>query len=229
MKSAFALVGLFTLVSATVDDDSASQERASEPYVLTTCPMSGEELGARSESVVVVDRGRELELCCAHCAENLEANADEVHAAADAAMAADQRPFYPLDTCIISGEPLTQEGEDVGRDVVVKNRLFRVCCEHCEGLVRGEGMEAAFERLDAAVVEAQRPEYPLEMCAVNKRGALGSMGEPTEQIVANRLVRFCCANCEPRFLRNPRRYLPAVDEAWAPIHARASEAEGEDG
>ena len=40
------------------------------------------------------------------------------------------------------------------------------------------------------------------------------MGEPSEMVVAGRLLRFCCANCEPKVEADPVKYLQAIDRAW---------------
>ena len=41
------------------------------------------------------------------------------------------------------------------------------------------------------------------------------MGEPTEMVIAGRLVRFCCASCEPKVRANPLPYIEKIDAAWA--------------
>ena len=228
MKSALILATLCSLAPIALDDEE-SAERACEPSTLGICVAGGEELGARRDNVLIVDRGRELELCSEHGADGLGERADELHAAADAAMAADQRPYYPLELCLVDEEALVVEGEHEAHELVLKNRLFRLCSARCAETLAGDALEAAFVRLDEAVAAAQRPDYPLENCAVNLRGALGSMGEPVELVLANRLVRFCCKNCEPRFGRDPRRYLPRLDEAWAPVFAALAESAGGDG
>ena len=48
----------------------------------------------------------------------------------DDAIVAAQSADYPLDVCVVSGEVL---GDDHGEpiDLVVENRMFRVCCKSC--------------------------------------------------------------------------------------------------
>jgi hypothetical protein len=41
------------------------------------------------------------------------------------------------------------------------------------------------------------------------------MGDPSEIVLAGRLVRFCCAMCEPKVIADPVKYLAQLDEAWA--------------
>jgi hypothetical protein len=42
-------------------------------------------------------------------------------------------------------------------------------------------------------------------------GPLGSMGKPTEMVVAGRL---CCAGCEPNVIADPVKYLAAINQTW---------------
>ena len=66
------------------------------------------------------------------------------------------------------------------------------------------------QKLDAAYADAQRADYPLEMCVVS--GAkLGSMGEPVEIVAGNTLVRFCCQSCVPTFKKNPSEFLSKIE------------------
>ena len=44
-------------------------------------------------------------------------------------------------------------------DVVVQNRLVRVCCNDCKAEIEKDPA-AAFKKLDAAVIAAQKPGYP---------------------------------------------------------------------
>ncbi len=69
------------------------------------------------------------------------------------------------------------------------------------------------KKLDKAAADAQRKDYPLTTCIV-AGGELGSMGEPSEMVVAGRLLRFCCASCHPKVKADPLRYLRIIDEAW---------------
>jgi type II secretory ATPase GspE/PulE/Tfp pilus assembly ATPase PilB-like protein len=120
----------------------------------------------------------------------------------------DQRPLYPLTTCLVSGDELPAESTV---EIVVGNRLVRLCCPACEKPLRDEA-HRHMKRLDKAVADRQRPDYPLTTCIV--AGArLGSMGEPTEMVIAGRLFRFCCASCEPKVNAEPARFIKVLDEA----------------
>lgn len=181
-----------------------------DPYVLGTCPISGKTLGEGAVTKTIDDR--EVRFCCGGCPEAFEASKEEQFAKLDKAMIADQMAYYPLKTCLVGGESLYDNGEDIATNYVYKNRLVRFCCSDCiEEFKKDPASYIA--TLDSAVVKAQREAYPLNTCLVGK-GELGSMGEPTETIVANRLVRFCCGMCEPKLRKDPSKYIPALDEAW---------------
>lgn len=216
--------------------DSEVKERPSEPYLLPTCPVSGEKLGSMGDPVVLTVEGREVKLCCKGCVRKIEKDPAKYLATVDEKLTADQKPYYPLSTCVVSGEPLVEDGEDIAIDVIVKNRLFRVCCKSCIRKLKADS-ETYFTALDSAVKQAQDEDYPLDTCIVRDKSKLGSMGDPAELVIGNRLVRFCCSGCQPKFVAAPATYLARLDAAWAPIHAKRSKAkaakgdshEGEDG
>jgi hypothetical protein len=85
----------------------------------------------------------------------------------------------------------------------------RLCCKGCERQFKASPKKF-IEILDKAVADTQRKDYPLETCVV-AGGMLGSMGKPTEMVVAGRL---CCAGCEPKVIADPAKYLAAIDQAW---------------
>lgn len=98
---------------------------------------------------------------------------------------------YPLTTCIVSGEALAEEA----LDFVVAGRRFRTCGEECRARVEKE--PAAFVgKLDAALIAAQLPQYPLANCPITGK-VLGSMGEPVRLVLDDTLVQLCCAGCVP--------------------------------
>lgn len=187
-----------------------STTRIGDPYPLATCPVSGERLGMMGEPIVRVYAGREIRFCCKQCPAKFEADPNRYLAEVDRKIIRQQMPFYPLTTCPISGEPLGEDGEPI--NVVYANRLVRFCCKSCIKDFRADPMPV-FARLDQAVIESQRPRYPLTTCVVSGE-ALGSMGEPVERVYANHLVRFCCKSCIEDFEREPARYLQALDKAW---------------
>ena len=72
----------------------------------------------------------------------------------------------------------------------------------CDGVVTGIG------RVNS------RPVAAFSQDATVGGGALGSMGDPVEMVVAGRLIRLCCDGCEPKIKSDPLKYITMVDAAW---------------
>lgn len=197
---------------ATDDHRATETHRQSDPYPLTTCPVSGEKLGEMGEPVVREYDGREVRFCCKMCVSKFEASKDEYWKKIDAQIVKDQLAFYPLTTCVISDEPLTEDGEDISVNFVYENRLVRFCCRKCVNTFLKDP-DAVLTKLDAAVIQQQRKNYPLQTCLVSGE-KLGSMGDPYEVVIDNHLVRMCCQGCEAELRANPLTYLTTLDEAW---------------
>lgn len=205
--------------AATVDATGGAGEpeaetRAArgEPYALETCPISGSRLGSMGEPVVKEYDGREVRFCCAPCIPKFEADLAASWRRVDAAMVKDQSRYYPLQTCVVSGRALGGEDGPTGVEVVHRNRLVRLCGDACVDEF-GRTPARFLAMLDRAAAAAQRPDYPLQTCIV-AGSRLGSMGEPTEMVLAGRLLRFCCASCEPKVIADPAKHLRVIDEAW---------------
>lgn len=120
-----------------------------------------------------------------------------------------QAPLYPLDVCVISGEAFGPEG---AVDVVHEGRLTRTCCKMCAKKVKANPAEI-FAKIDAAVVAAQKPSYPLETCAVSGE-ELGSMGDPIDAVVDMRLVRLCCKGCKRGVEKKKDEVMAKLDAAY---------------
>ncbi|MCI0366444.1 MAG: hypothetical protein L0219_21485, partial [Phycisphaerales bacterium] len=71
---------------------------------------------------------------------------------------------------------------------VWRNGMVRLCCK---GRIKDLNAEPQqyMTKLDEAIAAQQRAKYPLKACVVGGQN-LGSMGEPVETIIANRLVRL---------------------------------------
>lgn len=65
---------------------------------------------------------------------------------------------------------------------------------------------------DQALANYVAAPYPLDTCVV-AGGKLGSMGKPTSLVHKGREVKFCCAGCEPKFKKDPDKYLEKIDAA----------------
>lgn len=110
--------------------EEAPMVEAKDSYPLTTCPITGAELGSMGDPIIETIEGREVRFCCAGCPDKFKANLEENFAKMDAAIVEAQSASYPVDFCLVSGDEL---GGDHGEiiDLVVDNRLFKVCCKSC--------------------------------------------------------------------------------------------------
>ena len=222
-KDQFVLASFKQRVTADQDDKKqtkANDEPKGDLYTLATCPISGKVLGSIGDAIVKEYDGREVRFCCNGCVGKFEADKKAGFKKIDEQLVKAQVHYYPLDACIISGNPLVEDGEDISVNYVYKNRLVRLCCTGCIKMFNKDAA-AYLKKIDAAIVAKQRDRYPLDTCVVAK-GPLGSMGEPVEIIAGNRLVRFCCAGCKPEFKKNPAQYLAVIDAAWKAKHTEAA-------
>lgn len=210
---ACSLAACVTLsIPAPAPGAAPDDEPAIAPYPLGVCPVSGKKLGAMGDPIVKTYDGREVRFCCPACVRPFESDQATYMKKIDDLIVKDQLRYYPMTTCVVSHEPLVEDGEDIATQVVYRNRLVRLCCRGCLRELEKDP-KRFFDTLDKAVTEAQRKDYPLETCVVS--GAkLGSKGEPVEIVVAGRLVRLCCAGCAPKVKADPVKYLAVVDKAW---------------
>lgn len=182
-----------------------------ESYALDTCPVTGGKLGSMGAPIVKEYEGREIRFCCAGCPPKFEADPAQYLAKVDAAMVKQQKPFYPSDTCVVTGGKL---GGAMGPafDYIYKNRLIRFCCKGCIGKFE-KGSKEFLSKLDKAVMEKQKATYPLDTCVVSGDKLGGAMGDPIDYVIANRLVRLCCKGCKKDIQKDPSKYLSVLDEA----------------
>jgi type II secretory ATPase GspE/PulE/Tfp pilus assembly ATPase PilB-like protein len=109
---------------------------------------------------------------------------------------------------VISGKKLDAKAIDV----VVDGRLVRLCCPDCKsGLEKDKA--AAFAKIDAGVIAAQKASYPLTTCPISGE-KLGGMGEPVNVVQGTKLVKLCCNNCKKGLEKDPAAALAKVDKAW---------------
>lgn len=215
---AMAVAGREPGMDHTDHDDKAATDATVEapswtdPYPLATCPISGEQLGSMGESIIKTYNGREVRFCCSDCIEKFEADLDASWKKVDEAIVKDQLRYYPLKTCVVSGEPLIEDGEDIAINTVYGNRLVRLCCKMCKKEFKADPRKF-IAKIDKAAADAQRKDYPLTTCVVSG-DEIGSMGEPTEMVVAGRLMRFCCADCESKVKADPAKFIAEIDKAW---------------
>lgn len=116
---------------------------------------------------------------------------------------------YPLENCPVSGKKLGSMGEPV--IYRHEGRELRLCCRGCLPRLE-ENMEQYLKQVDAKIRKTQKPYYPLENCPVSGQ-KLGSMGDPVDHVVGNRLVRLCCSGCVPKLEKEVEKYLKQLDKA----------------
>lgn len=204
VKMVLAAAVLFLGVGLAQAEDA---KRVGDPYALGTCAVAGEKLGSMGEPIVKVVDGREVRLCCGGCSGKLETEKAAINEKLDKAMIEDQKAHYPTDKCVNTGADLGA----TPTEFVAGNRLIKTCCGNCEKKVKADPT-AALEKLDAATKEAQGKTYALKTCPVSGE-ELGSMGDPVELVVANRLIKLCCKGCLKGVEKDPAGVISKVDAA----------------
>ena len=164
-KVALAAATLFTLLALagtataateeTAVTDTTDQKQQKDTYPLTTCPISGGKLGSMGAPAVRQYDGREVRFCCAGCFDNFEADLKASLEKVDQMIVAAQKPGYPLDTCLVSGEKLGEMGPST--DHVHDNQLVRFCCDSCVAKFEKE-TGAYMKKLHAAYAAAKSDE-----------------------------------------------------------------------
>ncbi|MEM6570094.1 MAG: hypothetical protein AAF957_16915 [Planctomycetota bacterium] len=183
-----------------------------EPYLLDVCAASGRPLDVKGTPTTKIVEGRELKFCCGGCAKVVAEEPAKWLPRVDEKITERQRSIYPTETCVVSGEPLMEDGKDVATSLVVNNRLFRVCCKMCAKKVTKEPAKYA-EKLDGLAMEAQAKAYPLKACVVNPKGEIGE--DSTKMMIGGRLVVTCCGTCAKKVKNDPAKYVAKVDAARA--------------
>ncbi len=185
----------------------AGAATAGDPYTLDTCAVSGKALGSMGDPIVLDHEGREIKLCCGGCEDPFKADPAKFIAAVDEKMIAQQNKNYPLDTCLISGKALDSKGDPI--DLIVANRHVKLCCAGC---VKPASSDAAatIAKLDEAVIAAQSADYKYKNCPTSGK-PIDSKGEPINLVVANRLVKLCCAGCDKPVLADPAAAFKKLD------------------
>jgi hypothetical protein len=195
--------------SSLAKSEGGSALEVRTPYLLDICPISGEKLGSMGDPIVEVIDGREVRFCCAGCVPKFNADKESQFKKLDALMIKQQLPFYPTNTCVISGKTLDFHGGAV--NFIYGNRLFRTCCNDCKAEFL-EDPAKHIPELDEEIIKVQKKKYPMTTCVIGK-GALDGMGGPDYMIVGNRLVKLCCAGCRDAVLKDPLGTFAIIDAA----------------
>lgn len=187
---------------------SSKEERIGDPYLLDADPVSGKKLGPIESQVIRLDHGREFRFAGKETADQFSADPSKFVPAVDAKLIEQQKRFYPLEICVVSGDKLDPKAGSI--DFVYGNRLVRLSSKDHQKTFLGEP-EKYLGKLDAAVIEKQKASYKLSTCVVSGEKLGGEMGEPIDRVVGNRLVRFCCKSCLKDFGKDPLKYLELLD------------------
>lgn len=188
-----------------------TQQRIGDPWPLDTCIVSGEKLGSMGDPIILIHEGREVRFCCQGCVGTFKADPAKYLAKADEKIIELQKPFYPLDYCIIDTAESVSGNSEQDSFSVVGNRLFIYCCPPCDEKVRVEPAKY-IEILDKAVVAQQAANYPLTTCVISGQ-PLDSMGGVVSMVVGNQLVQLCCAGCKGKVEADPAGTLAKIHEA----------------
>ncbi len=221
MSTRFRWIALVLLVASATPAD-AGEKTVGDAYPLATCPVSKGKLGSMGEPVVLNHEGREIRLCCKGCVDKFRAGAAKYIMEIDAAIVAAQSAHYPVDTCLVSGKKLGGE-HGTAIDLVVGNRLVRLCCGGCKKPILSDPA-AAIAKLDAAVIAKQKASYPLDTCVITGK----KLGDGAVDVVqANRLVRVCCKMCVDKVRQNPLAAFAKIDAAMK-AHTDGEDADDDD-
>lgn len=199
---AFALSGTSALAQNP-------DEYKGDPYTLGTCPVSGSELGSMGNPILLNHEGRDIRFCCAGCPPKFKSDPLQFLSKIDSLMIEAQMGHYPLDTDVVSGDPLG----DAPVDIIHYNRLLRFSSHmSAQKFHRKPGEYIA--KLDKAVIAKQLESYPLKTCVISGE-PLTVMGDPIQLVAANRLVQFCCAGCVNKFWEDPHGAFLKIDGGHA--------------
>ena len=114
---------------------------------------------------------------------------------------------YPFATCPVMGKAFG----DGAMTIAHEGREIRFCCARCVGVFRADPAKY-LAKIDAAIIEAQKPFYPSDRCVVMTEERLDIEGlDPVDVVHANRLVRFCCEDCVGEFEKAPAKYLKMLE------------------
>lgn len=147
-------VAAFAVFAMAGDNDAAKTEAtpatiSSAAYPLDVCIVSGEKLGGMGDPVVKMIDGREVKFCCNMCVGKYEKDKAKYSKKLDEAIIAAAKPNYPMETCVVTGEPLVHSDMGDPVDYMYQNRLVRFCCNGCVKAFN-KNPQRFLDKLDAA-------------------------------------------------------------------------------
>ncbi len=114
---------------------------------------------------------------------------------------------YPLGTCPVSGEKLGEMGDPVVK--LYDGREVRFCCKECPPKFEKD-LAASLAKLDEQIIKDQGPLYPLTTSVVTGKDL---PAKPYEFVYGNRLIRLGAEGEKGAFLKEPAKFLGAIDQA----------------
>lgn len=115
--------------------------------------------------------------------------------------------LYAFADCAVTGKPLGSMGPPVIKEY--DGRQVRFCCDGCPPKFEKD-LKASLAKLDERIVKDQLPLYPLETSVVSGK-ALPK--RPVNWVYKNRLVRLAAEEEQAAFLKEPAKFLEALDRA----------------
>ena len=98
-------------------------------YPLDTCIISKQKLTAMGEPINRIYNNRLVRFCCNNCVAGFEKDPETYLTKLNAAVIEKQKDSPTLKMCVVSNEENGSMGK--GIDLVIANRLVRVCCGGC--------------------------------------------------------------------------------------------------
>lgn len=114
---------------------------------------------------------------------------------------------YPFDTCPTSGKKLGSMGDPVVKSY--DGREVRFCCPGCPPQFEKD-QPGNLAKLDEKMIKDQGPLYPLKTSVVTGKDL---PAKPYEYVYGNRLIRVGAESEKAEFLKDPAKYMAALDKA----------------
>lgn len=118
--------------------DEAIIEQQTPHYPLDYCIIDTAESvsGNPEQDSFSVVGNRLFIYCCPPCDKKVRAEPAKYIEILDKAVIEQQAESYPLETCVVSGQPLDSMGGPV--NMVIANQLVQLCCAGCKGKVEAD-------------------------------------------------------------------------------------------
>jgi hypothetical protein len=80
-------------------------------------------------------------------------------------------------------------------------------------------VQAQDSTTNSVAAPAKPVPYPLDYCVVSGDKLGGDMGDPVTFVYTNngynQEIKFCCSMCQPKFMKDPDKYLKIIKAAEA--------------